>query len=538
VPHVFRETRRDVDARFLVEGLTSDIGAGRIADALVRAGEIESALADARAAQTSTAMALTDSLAAAVLDGRARDDRATRMARSLERSGTLSVVPPEGFSYYGLHPRDFADRTALPPLAGLDRVAVVGLRSIGTTLSAVVCAAVRKRYGNAERRTVRPGGDPCARVTTLEPDDVRWVRKNASLGAVFVVADEGPGLSGSSLLSVVDALVAAGVPVDRVLVVCTRAPDPATLSAADAARRWSKLRLAVVSPDRPMADGYVCLPPGAWRSRFLPPQASWPACWPWMERRKAISHDGQVLLKFEGLGRYGAAAAWRASVLQHAGFGPHARHAGDGWIAYDVVPGHASSPHAVDTFVVDRLAEYCAWRSSALRHDGHVDVASIRRTAQGNAVAALGRDIELDLDVARPVIADGRMMPYEWVAGAALLKTDGTAHGDDHLLPGPADAVWDIAGAIVEWRLPLHAVDRLLDRYVRRSGDHGVRGRLGPWLLAYALHGIARCMLAAPTCTDGVEGGRLEREADARLRWLRAAAGRRLLGSAGAALAA
>jgi hypothetical protein len=523
---VFRETRYDVDARSLVDGVVGDVSAGRLADAVVRAGQIESALVDARAEQATMATALTDLLAAALLDGGARDaPRATRAARKLERCGTLSVVPPEGFSYYGLHPLDFAERVALEPLDRLDQVAAIGVRSIGTTLSAMVCAAVRLRGGTAERRTVRPRGHPYARVTELEPTDRRWVLARAAHGAAFVVADEGPGLSGSSLLSVVDALVSVGVARDRVFVLCTRMPDPSTLLAPDAARRWRGLNVVVASTRLRSPAGYAPLAAGTWRSHFLRADARWPACWPWMERSKALSHDGCVLLKSEGLGQCGAAAADRASLLHAAGFGPRARPVGDGWIAYDVVPGGVASAQEVDGMDVDRIADYCAWRSRALRYDGPVDVSLLRRMTQVNAVFVLGdgADVDLGLEIERPVIADARMMPHEWIGGRRLLKVDGTSHGDDHLFPGPTDAAWDLAGAIAEWRLPLRAVERLLGRYRSRSGDHHVCARMGPWLVAYGLYQVARSRLAAQTCADGNERGRLEREADARLRWLRVA---------------
>ena len=65
------------------------------------------------------------------------------------------------------------------------------------------------------------------------------------------------------------------------------------------------------------------------------------------------------------------------------------------------------------------------------------------------------------------------MMPYEWIAapGAPPLKLDATAHGDDHLFPGPVDVAWDLAGAIVEWRMSASARRIFLDGYRHASGD-------------------------------------------------------------------
>jgi hypothetical protein len=526
-PSVFRPVHRDVDARCLAEGIASDLGAGRTADALVRAGEMESALADAGAAETATAVALTDALAAALLGAPAgARAHSLALARSLAGAGPLRVVPPESFSYYGLHPRDVVARVGAAPLDRLRCAAVIGVRSAGSTLSAVLCAAVRMRGGSATRRTVRPVADPIADVTKLDAQEVRWIARQLERGADFVVMDEEPAL-GSSVASVSDALVAAGVPRERIFVVCTRA------------RPSHDLRVAIAGPRRGSPRGFVSLPAGGWRRRFLRPEAPWPACWPWMERAKALSDDGCVLLKFEGLGRYGAEAAARARTVADAGFGPRARWLGGGLVAYEVHPSARSAcASMLGPSDVDRVADYCAWRSLVLRHEGPLDPRPVHAMLRNNAAQALGVDVGVSPEVVRPVIADGRMMPHEWVvvAGRPLLKTDAVSHGDDPLFPGPTDAAWDVAGAIVEWRLPVGAIDRLVDRYVRRSGDRSVRSRLPAWLLAYALQGVARAELAAAGCDDAMERSRLEREADARRRWLRVAWRRGLLGRIGPAL--
>jgi len=535
--YVFRETRRSVEARRLVDGLVRDVGAGRTDDALVRAGEIESAVADAGAPGGKAAMALTDALAASLLGVRVCDRaRIVELARSLEDAGSMQVVPPESFSYYGLHPSDVAVRLASPPFDDLRRVAVVGLRSIGTTMSAVVCAAVRARGGSADRRTVRPGGAPYDRVTHLPLAEERWVRRQLSSGSHFVVVDEGPGLSGSSLLSVVDALTAAGVPREAITLLCTRRPAPRSLLARDADRRWSAVRVAIVPCAPRFPAGFAVIPPGSWRARFLAPGARWPGCWAWLERAKALSIDGRTLLKFEGLGRSGAEARARATAVADAGFGPRARSAGLGLVAYDVV-GARRCAERLDMAVIDRIAEYCAWRALHLPATS-VDTRALGEMVRTNAAVALGLDLAASPEVVRPVIADARMMPHEWVDadGGVLLKTDAASHGDDHLFPGPTDVAWDLAGAIVEWRMPRAAMDRLLDGYARRTGDRA-HPRLPAWLLAYALHRLGWLDMAASATDDPIERARLLRESDGHRRWMRAAARLGLFGKAAGELA-
>ncbi|HZU85476.1 MAG TPA: hypothetical protein VE987_21240 [Polyangiaceae bacterium] len=539
--YVFRETYRFVGAARLVEPLLDDVRAGRIADALVRAGEIESALADAGDPERDQAARLTDTLAAALVEGRRDDGRATMgasiLARSLAASGPLRVVPPESFSYYALHPADFVERMASPPLDGVRRAAVVGLRSIGTTLSAVVSAALRARGGAAERRTVRPRGEPYARSLHLDGPEAEWVRRHLEDGSDFLVVDEGPGLSGSTLLAVVDALVGAGVPLDRLTIVCTRQPDPSKLLARNGPERWRALRTAVVRCAPRLPAGFAPMAPGGWRARFLGAHARWPACWPWLERAKALSDDGRTLLKFEGLGRHGADALARAALAAEAGFGASVRRASDGRAAYGVLPGTAACACRLDEAIVDRLADYCAWRAGGAPADA--SPSRLEDMARENAAVALGVDVRLALEIERPVVADARMMPHEWIElpSRVLVKTDAASHGDDHLLPGPTDVAWDLAGAIVEWRMPRAAIARLVAGYARRSGDR-VERRLPAWLLAYALYALAWTELAAAGVELADEHERLAREAEGRRRWLRAAAALGLLGKGAAALAA
>ena len=81
-----------------------------------------------------------------------------------------------------------------------ERLLVVGIRSIGTTLSAVAAAAARARGIAAERITVRPQGHPYNRTAEFTAEQMAAVSRAVSSGASFVVVDEGPGLSGSSFL--------------------------------------------------------------------------------------------------------------------------------------------------------------------------------------------------------------------------------------------------------------------------------------------------------------------------------------------------
>lgn len=105
-----------------------------------------------------------------------------------------------------------------------------------------------------------------------------------------------------------------------------------------------------------------------------------------------------------------------------------------------------------------------------------------------NNVAALlgGASPPPALDVIRVATTDGQLSPHEWVRleDGSVRKTDAIAHGDDRFLPGPTDVAYDLAGAIVEWRMDRQTRDYFLSKYRRASGDDASR-RIDPWIIAY-----------------------------------------------------
>ena len=59
---------------------------------------------------------------------------------------------------------------------------------------------------------MRPEGHPFDRILRWSDKQLAWFAKASRADAMFVIVDEGPGLSGSSFLSVAEALCDAGVP--------------------------------------------------------------------------------------------------------------------------------------------------------------------------------------------------------------------------------------------------------------------------------------------------------------------------------------
>jgi len=114
---------------------------------------------------------LADGFSAAVLEAARGRSAAARLlvGAGVRLPGAVAVRRPEGFCDYGVTVESYARAAdgfweARRP----ERATVIGIRTIGTTLSAVVAARLEERGCAMVRRfTVRPEGHPYHRVVRL-----------------------------------------------------------------------------------------------------------------------------------------------------------------------------------------------------------------------------------------------------------------------------------------------------------------------------------------------------------------------------------
>jgi len=518
--------------------LCGDNSRERLIGALLRAGELECGLADANGDAAGPAEFLTDRIADALVErepwgGFQPSDfqlsnfhsadfqnlsfqSLLTLAQGLPVAEELSIATPEGFAYYALHPLAYAD--VLDQICGFeDHLLVVGIRSIGTTLSAVMAAAARRRRIKAERFTVRPQGHPYNRTAEFSARQLAAIDQYASFGAMFALVDEGPGLSGSSFLAVAEALEQAGVQREKIVLVSSHAPNIDTLCAADAARRWRRFRCVAVSgePRRPVA-AVDFIGGGKWRNRAFANQQEWPAIWTSFERLKYVSsteHENWRLYKFSGLGHYGDAVFQRELKVAAAGFGPLPSHESDGFVSYPWIDGRSLAAGDLSSSILARMADYCAFRLRTFRVE-LAELNALQQMAEHN-LRVLGLDLPVELRLEHPVIADGRMQPHEWLVTneGRLLKTDSGSHGDDHFFPGPTDIAWDMAGAIIEWHMNEQQVREFIDLYHCASGDDALV-RIDGFIRAYAVFRAAYCLMAANAMRGSDEEARLRGAAE------------------------
>jgi hypothetical protein len=491
----------------LEDGSSPDV----VLAALLRAGELECSAADSGSPHALRFGELTDLLAEALLHGKVpsgfKKFRDAVEAAPVPEQAELSVA--EGFAYYALHPLAYADvLEKLQPLAG--SVVVIGIRSIGTTLSAVACAAVRNLGMNVTRMTVRPCGHPYQRRTEFTAAELVLIQNAVTAGAKFLVVDEGPGLSGSTFLSVAEALEAAGVPAQQITLLCSYEPNVNALCTVNAADRWKRFRSVAASsePRRP-ADAQQFIGAGEWRNLLFQGQSRWPGSWISMERLKYLSPGERRLFKFSGFGYYGKQVSERERAVAAAGFGLEPRSESDGFLSYRWLQARPMDPQDVSAGVLDHLAGYCAFRAKAFAAE-LADIAALEEMAEHN-LQHLKAALPIKLELERPIIADARMQPHEWLltTSGEIFKTDSGSHGEDHFFPGPTDIAWDLAGTIVEWRMDAGQARYFLERYAHLSGDQAHR-RVAGFVTAYTVFRWAYCKMAANAMRDIPEHSRLE----------------------------
>jgi hypothetical protein len=291
--------------------------------ALIEAGELAQGLADAqaleagrdaRSATDAAAMALLLRIAGAVrlswdsgfaqLDAAPQDEIRALGARPLPDE--IRTKRAEGFALYSLYPESYLQAASALPAGPPTRV--IGIRSIGVPLAALVAAAL----GAPTPVTLRPVSDPPHRKVALAEELATGLL--ADPAARFAVVDEGPGLSGTSFGAVADFLEDHGVAPERIHFLASHRGPLAPWARPRHRRRWARASrhavdladLLVRCPRRPehRLEAWVAdlvgspegpleeISGGRWRPLRYPREADWPACNLYLERRKFLLRAG------------------------------------------------------------------------------------------------------------------------------------------------------------------------------------------------------------------------------------------------------
>lgn len=551
-------------------------GHGEIRDLLVAFDELESAVVDAlnpegddegavEIAFRGAALALGEVFAAS-RDGR-KDKviegvrRLTSLLGSLEQLDlppSVLAAEAEGYAWYALYPEVYlaAARSFLREIR--PRAAVcLGIRQIGSSLSAVVAAALAKGGCPVTLHTVRPRGHPFSRTFLPSPALEERLR-SATESAVYLIVDEGPGLSGSSFCCIAETLSGWGVPDERIVFFPSWAPDGSAFVSPSARVRWRRHRPFTAGwgeswpGGSPLAShfpqgSFTDISAGGWRPLLLGDPADYPPVHPQHERCKFLLHGESVPLprspqewgspgagrftvaRFAGLGRRGREALERARVLEEGGWGPPVVALREGFLLTRFVPGRPLSPDERPPLLLETLARYLAFVRERFPAADAAAPEDVREMVRVNVAEGLGDGWAkrlpplLDLHLPSPPTAlDGRLFPHEWLlTSRGLVKTDGIDHHDDHFFPGPTDIAWDLAAACIEFNLSAGEADTLLRHYATFSGDEEVVRRLLFHRMAYLAFRLGYTRMAADALGSSADGGRFSVAAERYYRLLR-----------------
>lgn len=487
---------------------------------LIDAGELASAVVDALEPHLDDAdwradhfIALANAIASATEAAWHADSFSTRWAmhtawRLLGHCTTADVPAvvrrgvSESFAFTGVGPELYSDAACeWHSQSHAERVVCVGVRTIGVVFAAAVAAALQRRGVETSVFTVRPRGQPFDRRVVVGRHFAE--RVDAWRGAKFVVVDEGPGPSGSSIAASASALSQLGIADEDIVLMPGHPVETSRFANPDVRRRWERHLVAVPDFERVwvtsgrlatafQAESLDDIAAGRWRSRYSPEGEA--AVHPHHERRKYIAADerGRSWIKFAGLGRYGRATVARAQQAAAAGWGPEVSTLAHGFLAMREVPGLPLWSWRTAGVTPQRLADYLAFEGQMWRTGEPSSTTDLVHMAVTNTLWLCGDDAATKLERLAPrseieaIRLDGRQYPHEWVGGqSSAIKTDGVEHHDDRFYPGPVDIAWDVAGAIEEWRLSGAAERALLDHYMTQSGDKSIDARLPFFRAAY-----------------------------------------------------
>lgn len=513
----------------------------------LEAGIVDAIFPDADGVNEQTAAARKASIIAghafiASWEGRGKD-MASWIERLLKALSGLRSMPlpwkvktrvPEGYAHYGLFPEVYAKSAADFFEAERPEEAVcVGLRSIGTSLSAVVAAILEEKGCNVRSFTLRPRSHPFRRKTRLTPMLEGVVK---SMDCPFLLVDEGPGLSGTSFSSTAAKMASLGVPEEKIVIFPSWDPDGSSFISAEAKEVWARHRRYTASfeelwlksgrleKEAEVGPGLIDLSAGRWRTILYGRESDYPASHPRHEKRKYLSGspngEGAVLLKFAGHGSYGRKKLERAGRLADGGFAFRATGIRSGFLKYDFLPGRPLGQCAVNQLLLDQMAGYLAFLKRNFPAKDAMGFDEFAQMAERNIALGLGEEwagkfslgpMKAIYESGSPVEIDARMRPSEWVlTRKGYMKSDSVDHNSDQFFPACQDIAWDIASAVVEFDMSPMERNYFVSRYSAISGDSVGEERLWLHTAAYLAFRLGYSSFAARELAAEPDGQRFE----------------------------
>jgi hypothetical protein len=439
----------------------------------------------------------------------------------------MTIKTPEGYAYYGLYPETYikaAEKFSYDFNTG--SAVCIGIRSIGTSLSALIAATLQKCGWQIESFTIRPRGHPFAKTTKLssklKKKILEW--KNSK----FLIIDEGPELSGSTMTCVAKELVNIGIKKNDIFFFPASNKPPHTFFSEDAERIWYEHPKYICSFESLFEKGQelvffpdmisVNLSAGKWRDLFYDGTRDFPAVNPNHEKRKyLLRNDNRVFLaKFEGFKLFSKEKFRIAQELAALNFSPAIESCQNGFFIFQFVPGKPLDAKEVNHSLIDQLAKYVSVRKQIAPSKNHSDLDLLFDMMIVNVDEGLGPQWREKLqkchwahdELSREgtCAVDGKMLPHKWIKTQnGFLKTDSLDHHCDQFLPQCQDIAWDVAGICTEFKLSDDARLSFLSKYKTYSHDRTIEKRLPFYWIAYLAFRLGYVSLSMKTLRNTPE---------------------------------
>jgi hypothetical protein len=274
---------------------------------------------------------------------------------------------------------------------------------------------------------------------------------------------------------------------------------------------------------------------GLWREAEYSHCADWPAVTAPFERAKyritLTSGDG-VLWKFAGLavlpnGEEAASSHYRV-LAERAAAGWTAPPLGTafGFLAMRWIDGAPLSRADFSPELAGHIGRYIAGVAAPPLSRGEQEAALERLAGMlfyntQEALSAAAAHASTFVEAARRwtretaprSYGDGRLAPHEWIRArdGQVFKVDSLGHDYDHTLVGQQTVAWDVAGAIIEWRMNDAGAALLLTELAELIPTKALRF-YGAAYAAFRLGLSTLC--AAMTQPEDAEYSRLQRAAE------------------------
>jgi hypothetical protein len=448
----------------------------------------------------------------------------------------ITVNVPEGFVFYGLYPEVYFEAASrfikeMKP----EKAIVIGLRSIGTVLSALIGAHLQSVGCMVKTLTVRPRGHPFNRFLILDEKIKYMIR--ISTGYYVLIADEGPGLSGSSIGGTLSMVKDLNVPSSRTVIFPSWLPLGDRFISENARVLWNDYKKYIGCfknqwiingrLERNLKKKLVYeISAGMWRSRFIQETSDYPPVHPHHERRKYLLVDNSEekkniwIAKFVGLGKYGASNVTRAHKLAEMWFTPSIDQLSNGFAVMRFVEGKALKASDLDESLIDFVKKYLLFIQKTMGASLQVSYDQMLEMIYTNVKEGLGESWCRCLEKFTPetsalyeesaVAIDGHMMPHDFLkTGGRFVKVDHIEHHSDQFFHGVQNICWDIAGFCIEFELDRRKREHFLESFT--SIDSFVYKRQQFFNIAYLAFRLGYVSLAADSLKGETDAERFEK---------------------------